>query len=169
MRRTIALLLCIAIILCGCTSKATDVYTLPSQFTSRVELAFDETDYKADVVRYADSNWVVEFTAPETVKGLIFTVDGEGVQISFNGLHFTFDTQKFPVGSVVSIFTKSFDRIVASEHTLIQGDTNDFISGQIDDISYSMTIDQNGIPLSLEFGNSGMRIEFSDFEIITIE
>lgn len=169
MKKAIALILITTVILCGCTSTAKDAVILPTMFTANATIGFDDTDYEAFVTRYADSNWVVEFTAPETVKGLIFTVENEDVEISFNGLHFTFDTQKFPVGSVVSIFTKSFDRIIAISHNVVLGDTSDFISGQADDVSYSMTLDKNGIPLSLEFGNSGMKIEFSDFEITTIE
>lgn len=169
MKRAIALILITAVILCGCVSTTKDTVILPTMFTTSATIHFDDTDYEAKVTRYADSNWVVEFTFPDTVKGLIFTVDGEDVEISFNGLHFTFDTQKFPVGSVVSIFTKSFDRIIPITHEVIRGDTSDFVSSQADDVSYSITLDKNGIPLSLEFGNSGMKIEFSDFEITTVQ
>lgn len=165
MKRAIALILITAVILCGCTSAAKDTVILPTMFTTNATIGFDDTDYKALVTRYADSNWVVEFTFPDTVKGLIFTIENDDVEISFNGLHFTFDTQKFPVGSVVSIFTKSFDRIIPISHTVVRGDTTDFISGQADDVSYSITLDKNGIPLSLEFGNSGMKIEFTEFKV----
>ena len=116
------------------------------------------------MTRYADRCWVVEFTAPETVKGLIFTIDGEDTEISFNGLHFTFDTEKFPVGSVVSIFIDSVDRLMPIEHEIVEGESSDFITGQVEDMSYTMTLDKNGIPLTLELGDSGMKIEFCEFE-----
>lgn len=142
---------------------------LPAFFEAEATVSFDDTDYAVSMNRYADSNWVIEFFEPLTVKGLIFTLNGEDTEISFNGLHFTFDTEKFPVGSVVSILTDSLDRLIPNELDIVAGDTTNFASGQFDDMSYSLTLDKFGNPITLEFGNSGMKIEFTEFMPIEAE
>ncbi len=164
MKRFFVLLICILVMLAGCTTAPKKENLLPSQFTAVANVNFDETDYCVNLTRYADSNWVVEFTAPETVCGLIFTTENGETDISFKGLHFTFDTQKFPVGSVVKILCGSYDRLVPIEHEMVEGDKSDFVTGQVDDMSYTLSTDKNGIPIKLELGDSGMCIEFESFE-----
>lgn len=164
MKRFGLIILSVMVLLCGCNMSATQEGVFPAMFISTVQITFGDMVYEACVTRYADSNWVVEFLAPEAVKGLIFTTEGESTEISFNGLHFTFDTEKFPVGSVVSMLTKSIDRIVPCELTVVEGDTTDFASGEIDGMSFALTLDKNGTPLSLEFGDSGMKVKFVEFE-----
>lgn len=156
-------------LLCGCTPKATDERTLPKCFNSNVTLEIEDMTYEALMTRFADGWWQVELTAPEAVKGLIFTISGEDTEISFKGLHFTFDTSKFPVGSVVSMATKSFDRLAPLTLDVVKGEANDFASGNVDGMAYSLTLDKNGTPVSLELGDCGMKIGFADFEEIEEE
>ncbi len=165
MKKLFALILCISLILCGCAATPKNNATLPSSFTTVAKVDFDDTEYCLNLTRYADSNWVAEFTAPETVCGLIFTVEGEETDISFKGLHFTFDTQKFPVGSVVSILTKSYDRLAPISMDMVLGETADFATGEVDGMSYTLTADKNGVPTKLDLGDSGMSVKFEEFEI----
>lgn len=164
MKKVFALLFAVTVLLCGCDALPSNCVMLPSCFDATVKVSFDDTEYEAMVTRYADRYWVVEFTAPDTVKGLIFTVEGDDTEISFNGLHFTFDTEKFPVGSVVSILIDSLDRLIPLQHEIVEGELSDFVTGQVEDMSYTMTLDKNGIPLTVELGDSGMKIEFCEFE-----
>ncbi|MBQ8623775.1 MAG: hypothetical protein IJ424_05265 [Oscillospiraceae bacterium] len=168
MKRLAILFLSVLVLFCGCDVTGTSKSALPPMFCATAQIEFDDMVYEAVVERYADSQWRVEFLAPDAVKGLIFTVEGDEIEISFNGLHFTFDTEKFPVGSVVSMLTKSIDRIVPTELSVVEGETTDFASGEIDGMSFALTLDKNGIPLTLELGDSGMKITFAEFEIITV-
>lgn len=135
-------------------------------FTADAEIEFDGMTYRTLLTRMADGWWEVELTAPEAVKGLIFAVNGEDTEISFKGLHFTFDTSKFPVGSVVSLAIRSFDKIAPLELDIIEGETTDFSSGEANGTVYTMTLDKNGTPLTLELGDCGMKITFLSFEEI---
>ncbi len=167
MKRIALVILSVLVLFCGCDITATSKQSLPAAFCAVAEISFDDLVYEATIERYADSQWKVEFLNPDAVKGLIFTLEGEETLISFNGLHFTFDTEKFPVGSVVSMLTKSIDRIMPTELNIVEGESTDFASGEIDGISFALTLDKNGIPLTLEFGDSGMKITFTEFEVIT--
>ncbi len=169
MKRIAVVLLSILVLVCGCQPTNAKKEVLPSLFCANAKIAFDGMDYEAKLERHADGMWKVEFLAPDAVKGLIFTTEGEETDISFNGLHFTFDTQKFPVGSVVSMLTKSVDRIVHCELSVVEGETTDFATGEAEGLSFALTLDKNGIPLSLELGDSGMKVEFLEFEILNFE
>lgn len=164
MKRIFAAILVFTVILCGCTPKLKRERTIAKCFESTVQIEVDDMTYEASLSRLGDGWWIVELTAPEAVKGLVFSVEGEETEISFKGLHFTFDTSKFPVGSVVSTAVKSFDRIAPLTLDMVEGETSDFCSGEVDGMTYSVTLDKNGTPISLELGDSGMKITFISFE-----
>lgn len=164
MKRILATILVFTVILCGCTPKLKRERTIAKCFESTAQIEVDDMTYEASLSRLGDGWWIVELTAPEAVKGLIFTVEGEETEISFKGLHFTFDTSKFPVGSVVSTAVKSFDRIAPLTLHMVEGETSDFCSGEVDGMAYSVTLDKNGTPVSLDLGDSGMKITFLSFE-----
>ncbi len=168
LKKLIAVIFACVLLLCGCENGVSDKLMLPSCFTADAKIGFDGTEYGLTLTRYSDSNWVVEFTAPETVKGLIFTVEDGDTSISFKGLHFTFDSEKFPVGAVMSMFYKSYDRLCPLEHDMVVGEKNDFVTGEVDDMTYTMTVDKNGCPLTLDLGDSGMSVEFENFEICEV-
>ena len=153
-----------AVTLCGCAPGATDQRTLPKCFDCTAQIEFDGMVYETAMSRLSDAWWEVELTAPEAVKGLVFSVNGEDTEISFKGLHFTFDTSKFPVGSVVSLAIKSFDRLASLSLDVVSGEATDFASGEADGMTYSLTLDKNGTPLTLDLGDSGMKITFTSFE-----
>lgn len=153
-----------AVTLCGCAPGATDQRTLPKCFDCTAQIEFDGMVYETAMSRLSDGWWEVELTAPEAVKGLVFSVNGDDTEISFKGLHFTFDTSKFPVGSVVSLAIKSFDRLAPLSLDVVSGETTNFASGEADGMTYSMTLDKNGTPLTLDLGDSGMKITFTSFE-----
>ena len=160
MKKILATILAFTVILCGCTPKLKRERTIAKCFESTAQIEVDDMTYEASLSRLADGWWIVELTAPEAV----FNVEGEETEISFKGLHFTFDTSKFPVGSVVSTAVKSFDRIAPLTLDMVEGETSDFSTGEVDGMAYSVTLDKNGTPISLELGDSGMKITFLSFE-----
>lgn len=167
MKRIIANVLVITVIIlaaAGCTPKMTGQRTLPKCFNATVEIAYDDMCYEAYMQRLSDGCWTIELTAPEAVKGLVFNVNGAETEIGFKGLHFTFDTSKFPVGSVIALAVKSFDRLAPLTLAVTEGEASDFSSGEVEGMAYSLTLDKNGTPLTLNFGDSGMSIKFLSFE-----
>ena len=152
--------------MCGCSGKAKDNRTLPKTFNASAIVEFDGMTYEALLTRISDGYWRVELLQPDAVRGLVFDIAGEEMNISFKGLLFTFDSEKFPVSSVVSLITKSFDRLVPINLDIVVGDETDNASGTVDDIAYSITFDKNGTPLTMEFANCQMKITFNTFEEI---
>lgn len=161
--------------LCGCSmsSVTTNEKSLPTAFTATAEVDFDDTIYEMLLTRWSDGWWNVELTSPAIVSGLIFDVKGEETTISFKGLNFSFDSSKFPVGSVVALVTKSFDKLVPLELDVTEGEESDYCSGEEGGTIYSLTFSKTGIPMVLELGESDdenyMRISFVEFDLISSE
>lgn len=108
-------------------------------------------------------------TSPAAVKGLIFTITGGETDVSFDGLRFTFDTQRFPVGSVVQMTLSRLDRLFSSPVDVINGDEQCLATGSLGEESYTLTLSKTHIPQKLEFADSEMSISFNSFDLIEKE
>lgn len=166
MKRLTVIFLCAMTLLVGCSKAPTDEVTLPPCFSTETEITVEDTVYGAILSRYADGCWKVELTEPAAVKGLIFNISGENTEVAFDGLRFTFDTSRFPVGSVVSAAVGYLDRLAASPFTVINGEEQCLASGELDGKSYTLTMNRNKIPLKLEVDDGRMTIDFTTFDVV---
>lgn len=164
MKRIVIALAAAVVLLCGCTKMPTSEYCLSKCFVTDATITVGETEYGAALSRFADGYWLVELTSPAAVKGLIFTVSGENTEVSFDGLKFTFDTARFPAGSVVSEAIGHIDRLASETLTVINGDEQCLASGEIDGESYTLTLSKTLVPQKLELDGCGMCITFEGFE-----
>lgn len=152
--------------LCGCTQTPTSNVSLPTTFSTETVITVGNTVYNAILSRYADGYWKIELLAPMAVKGLIFTVNGEDTEVAFDGLRFTFDTARFPVGSVVTSAISHLDRLIASPIDVIKGDEQCLATGTINEGAYTLTLSKTNIPQKLELADCGMMIEFTTFDVV---
>ena len=160
------LLIPLILLITGCTSNPTEAVTLPPSFGSEVNITVGETCYTANLSRFADGYWRVELSSPAAVKGLIFTVNGGETEVGFTGLRFTFDTSRFPVGSVVTSAIENLDRLFVSPIDVITGDESCLATGQIGEQSYALTLTRTHVPQKLELSDIGMTVEFLSFDVI---
>ena len=163
MKRFVAFLL-VMLIMTGCAASATSKVTLPPSFNSEVNVTIGDTVYGACLSRYADSCWLVEMTAPAAVKGLIFTVTNGETEVGLNGLHFSFDTEKFPAGAVAKCVMDAVDRLYAQPLDVIVGDESCLATGTLGNESFTLSMTKNYVPQKLEFGE--MTVEFLKFDVI---
>ena len=166
MKRFILLLIPIILLLTGCTESPTASVTLAPSFSSNVNITVGDTSYGANLSRFADGYWRVELDTPAAVKGLIFTVSGGETEVGFDGLKFTFDTARFPVGSVVAAAIDNLDRILCAPIDVINGEETCLATGTIGEESYTMTLTKTHVPQKLELANCGMVIEFMSYDVI---
>ena len=166
MKRFILLLIPIILLLAGCTESPTASVTLAPSFSSNVNITVGETVYGANMSRFADGYWRVELDTPTAVRGLIFTISGGNTEVDFDGLRFTFDTARFPVGSVVGTAIDNLDRILSGPIDVINGEENCLATGSIGEESYAMTLSKTHVPQKLELTECGMTIEFTSYDVI---
>lgn len=163
MRKILVIFVVAILILSGCASAPTGSVSLPSCFEAETKITYGETDYGVMLSRFADGYWRVELMSPLAVKGLIFDISGENTDVGFNGLRFTFDTTRFPVGSVVTAAVGRLDRLFSSPIDTIKGDEQCLASGDIEGEGYTLTLTKNNVPMKLEMAASGLCIEFLSF------
>lgn len=170
MKRFILVLIPIILLLSACTENPTSTVTLPPCFSSEVNITVGDTVYGANLSRFADGYWKVELENPAAVKGLIFTVSGGETEVGFQGLRFTFDTARFPVGSVVAAAVDNLDRIISAPIDVLSGDENCLATGNVGGETYTLTLSKTHVPQKLELAVCGMVIEFLSFDVIeTVE
>ena len=160
------ILAALMILATGCTAKPTSTVELPQSFISDVEIAVGDTEYGAMMTRFADGIWQVEMTEPAAVKGLIFTVSGAETDIAFEGLRFTFDTERFPVGSVVQSTLSKLDRLFSSPVEVLSGEDQCLAAGNIAEESFTLTLSKTNVPEKAEFADSEMTVTFKTFDLI---
>ena len=168
MKKLLLLLIPIILLFCGCTKSPTEEVTLPPCFNSEVNINVGDTSYTAYLSRYADGYWRIELLNPMAVKGLIFTVSGGETEVGFSGLQFTFDTSRFPVGSVITSATERIDKLMISPLDVITGDDNCLATGKLGEESFTLTLSKTHVPQKLEFTDIGMSVEFVSFDIIEV-
>ena len=169
MKRILIFIVCAMSLLCGCAKAPTDSVTLPPCFSTETEITVEDTAYGAILSRYADGFWKVELLSPAAVKGLIFTVNGEETEVAFQGLRFTFDTARFPVGSVVSAAISKLDRLIASPIEVMNGDEQCLATGTVGGEGYTLTLSLTHVPTKLELADSGMTVVFKTFDVVEFE
>lgn len=164
MKKILATLLIFTILLCGCSASPTDEVTLPSCFTSEAEITCGDTVYTAALNRYTEGWWQIEVLAPEVVKGLTFTIEGDTVTPGFKGLNFKFDTARFPAGSVIKSAVSGYDRLASLVLTATVGDESMMSSGDANGQEYTVVLTKAGLPSKMEIGD--IVIEFTHFNLI---
>lgn len=169
MKRLFITVIGVLILLCGCTKSPTTALKLPQSYVTETEITAGDTVYGAVLSRFADGYWQIELCSPAAVKGLIFTVSGENTDVSFDGLKFTFDTNRFPVGSVVSSAIDCLDRLAAQELDVIVGEEQCLASGSLGEEDFTLTLSKTKVPQKLELVDSGMTVEFKTFDIVEFE
>ncbi len=154
--------------LTACAGSPVSSLTLPPCFAANTDVAAGDTVYSMYLSRFADGYWQVELTAPAAVKGLIFTVSGENTDVSFDGLKFTFDTARFPVGSVVSAAIDALDRLYASPLEVVVGEEQNIATGTVGESGYTLTLSKTNLPQKLELPDSGITLTFNTFDVIEV-
>ena len=168
MKRFFAIFAVLALLLTGCAGSPSSSVVLPPCFNSEAEITVGDTAYGVYLTRYAPGCWQVELNQPAAVKGLLFTVKDGGTEVSYDGLRFTFDTSRFPVGSVVAASIDSLDRLFASPVEVIEGEEQCLAAGKIGEESYTLSLSKTMIPQKLELADK-MTIEFLSFDVIQTE
>lgn len=169
MKRILIFILTAAVLLCGCQKAPTSTAELPKYYSTTADITVGDTTYGVFLSRFADSKWQVELMSPAAVKGLIFNVNGADTEVSFDGLRFTFDTERFPVGSVITTAIGSLDRLAAQTLEVINDDEESLATGSIGEESFTLTLSKTGIPQKLELLNCGMSIVFNTFDVVELE
>ena len=132
-------------------------------FTCAAKIVYGDFSASADLCFKNTVSATLEFTAPQTVEGLIFSFDGETASASFNGLTFSVNNG---AGSVAELLFKSIT--AAKTFSAKATGSKNEISSKVNGADFKLTFDKNsGDLLKLTVPSKDFEVNFSDFKILT--
>ena len=137
---------------------------LQQPFQVDAKLTVDETQAEASISRYGDQAWDVTFSQPDSLAGVqLAFLDGQ-VTASYKGLSFSVPQSAMPVKSMLSIFSEVAGELDGQKELdcVKEGDTC-VVEGSVEQGSYTLTLDQQGIPLKFEMPNQKFEMQLTNF------
>lgn len=158
--------LCMTSTACGiCGGEGGKVQVdLRQPFVVDAKVTVDQTQAEASLSRYGDQAWDVTFSQPDSLAGVqLAFLDGQ-VTASYKGLSFSVPQSAMPVKSMLTIFIDLVGELDGKTELdcVKEGDTC-VVEGSVEQGSYTLTLDQKGIPLKFEMPNQKLVMELSNF------
>lgn len=137
---------------------------LQQPFLVDAKVTVDQTQAEASISRYGEQAWDVTFSQPDSLAGVqLAFLDGQ-VTASYKGLSFSVPQSAMPVKSMLTIFIEVVGELDGKEELdcVKDGDTC-VVEGSVEQGSYTLTLDQQGVPLKFEMPNQKLVMELSNF------
>lgn len=169
-RFLIVLMMMTAILFTSCASRTTMESAeadLGSPFECDMKMIFEDNEFGGKLRKIDTGIWEADFTSPDTLEGVLLSINGNDVTASYKGLSFTVPKKALPVKSVLLNFISAVDKIAESEET--EGTENDgimLIDGENESGEYTLGLDmKTGDLCSFEMKNFGVKMEFENFTV----
>ncbi len=159
----IPLILLLFFMMSACKKK-TEVATLKIPYSCELTIKSDDEDsdtYKATLSR-KENSWLVTYTEPESISGMMITFSNDSYKIKLNDLEFDAKRDELPDSAISTMIISALDKSTLS--TNVEYDTNDgntIASGTVGEKDYELVFKDN-IPQSLKI--SGYTVNFSNFK-----
>lgn len=113
-KKLILPIICTAL-LCSCNQaehNAVKPTAVEENLSATAKITQGDFKCSAKIKRQAASVWEWEFTSPKSINGMKATLSGDNCLIDFKGMKYTLDRKKLPKGSMISLLSKSIDRVI---------------------------------------------------------
>lgn len=153
--------------MCACSGSGKSVaftHKLNEPFVAMAQIQYGDQEAEASFRRYGKANWDVEFSAPNTLAGVILSYRDNKVDASYKGLSFSVPKTALPVKSIISVFIEVADSIAETDEiNAVEKDGVMEIEGEIQQGKYTLKLDKNGGLSEFSMPNLDLKITFSDF------
>lgn len=170
------LLFCLpAVMLAGCSGIQPEQSFSPKldpAYSVQAALAFG-TDETAGLklTRISADSWTAEFSAPESVAGVLLEFEGNAVQASYKGLAFSVPKSALPAKNMLLLAAEVLDSAAGAEPlACTQRDDGTWESaGTCTAGSYTLCFGADGTLLSLEIPSQPLVVTFSGYSAVQPE
>lgn len=153
--------------LCACSGgKSTVKFTpkLNQPFSVSAEIDYNDTESQAVIRRYGKGNWDVEFSAPNTLAGVVLSYRDDKVEASYKGLSFSVPKSALPIKSIISSLIEVVDTTAEMpEVNAVEDEGVMEIEGELEQGKYVLKLDKNGGLVEFDMPNLNLEIDFTDF------
>ncbi len=150
---------------CAMTQTAGNVDNrMNGAFSAEVTLHTEENDTRAVLTRYGTDAWSVSFTEPAALSGVQLDFIDNEVNASYKGLEFSVPQSAQAVKTMLSELMDIVDEMAAeTELNGTQGDDGIVCEGEIDEGSYTLCFNKEGIPVEFSLPCYGLTLTFDSF------
>ena len=147
------------VLICGCSQKnKTKPIVDNIAFTAKITI--NSSEYIGDA-SIENSVINIDIKEPETIKGLLLSIDKNGIQAKFNGVSYNSAIDSLPHSAFgVAIYDVIGD---IADKNVVYNDENCKIEGKVAAGKYAFVFSPTGLPLYLEFEN--IKIEFNNVSL----
>ena len=143
----------------SCKSKAKPI-TIPNMFSVTCTLSCETFESTATLNRLGNSMWDLNFTEPESIKGMTISFENGTSKISYKEMKNEVSGENSPYEKVTNIF----DKIISNDEIeYSKTKTNYFAKGTFNEKEFNVMFDKSTKqPISLEYDE--IKCSFSDME-----
>ena len=98
--------------------------------------------------------WTIDFTSPDSIKGLSVTIDGNAVKYALDGIEYEYPANSHKsLTTAVSVLTGCIADAAEKENISVHKSTEKLIiSGSADNVAYNLTLDEDGNIIGISAG-----------------
>lgn len=161
-RRLFAVCLLVCLLLTGCRRQPA-VEPLGLDFTCDFRAQYNDLAAAGTLTRHTAGTLKLDFSEPETLKGLSAEWDGESVTLHYLGLTYSVDPKKLPESALGEQLIAAFDAALRGEGTSEESNGKVTVTGSVSGAAYTFIYDkQSGAPLSLAVPSIPLSVTFSN-------
>ena len=130
----------------GCKQAETaDIPDLTGDISVKGSITANELTASAELTR-TEGVWTIDFTSPESIKGLSVTIDGNTVKYALDGIEYEYPANSHKsLTTAVAVLTDCITDAADKENISVHKSGEKLIiSGSSDNISYNLTLDADG-------------------------
>lgn len=133
-------------------------------FSSEVTMTTADSETKGVLTRYGMDAWSVTFTEPAALSGVQLDFMDDEVTASYKGLEFSVPQSAQAVKTMLSELMDIVDDMAEEpELSCKQKEDGAVCEGEIDEGSYTLTFDKDGVPQEFSLPSYGLTITFDTF------
>ena len=130
----------------GCKQPETaDIPDLTGDISVKGSITANELTASAELTR-TEGVWTIDFTSPESIKGLSVTIDGNTVKYALDGIEYEYPANSHKsLTTAVAVLTDCIADAADKENISVHKSGEKLIiSGSADNVAYNLTLDADG-------------------------
>lgn len=138
----------------GCKQPETaDIPDLTGDISVKGSITCNELTASAELTR-TEGVWTIDFTSPDSIKGLSVTIDGNAVKYALDGIEYEYPANSHKsLTTAVSVLADCIADAADKENISVHKSTEKLIiSGSADNVAYNLTLDEDGNIIGVSAG-----------------
>lgn len=172
----LALFFAVTITFTGCNLLGDDKEELKSEasiqstqpFNTEAKIEYGTLNAVVNIAKDKEQKYDIEFTSPETLEGMSFSVNGNKVMLSYKDINMEMTTDEFFNSSIVKMLISSLNKVTSQNGVDIDiNDTNITITGTLENGNFELILNKDNMDmLNLNIPSQDFKLEFNNFNFI---